>query len=145
MARQAAQPIFVRMPKDVIEAYYRAFNVGDVDGMLALLTDDVVHDINQGGREVGREAFAAFLSRMNEAYEEKLVDIVVMVDASGTRGAAEFLVEGKYLKSEPGFPEAHGQTYRLPAGAFFELRDGKIARVSTYYNLADWLRQVGNA
>jgi steroid delta-isomerase-like uncharacterized protein len=68
-----------------------------------------------------------------------------MVDASGTRGAAEFLVEGKYLKAEPGFPAARGQAYRLPAGAFFELRDGKIARVTTYYNLAEWLRQVGDA
>jgi hypothetical protein len=30
----------------------------------------------------------------------------------------------------------------LPAGAFFEITDGLISRVSVYYNLADWIAQV---
>jgi hypothetical protein len=30
----------------------------------------------------------------------------------------------------------------LPAGAFFAIRDGKISRVTTYYNLTDWIAQV---
>ncbi|NBQ49676.1 MAG: isopropylmalate/homocitrate/citramalate synthase, partial [Marivivens sp.] len=29
-----------------------------------------------------------------------------------------------------------------PAGSFMTLKDGKICRVTTYYNLADWIRQV---
>ena len=29
--------------------------------------------------------------------------------------------------------------YRLPAGAFFALKDGRIARVTTFYNLNDWI------
>ena len=33
-------------------------------------------------------------------------------------------------------------TYILPAGTFFAIRDGKIARVTTYYNLTDWIAQV---
>ena len=43
---------------------------------------------------------------------------------------------------EPGLPEARGQTYILPAGAFFDLKDGKISRVTTFYNLRDWIAQV---
>ena len=39
--------------------------------MLAMLSEDVVHDLNQGAREVGREAFAAFLGRMNASYREQ--------------------------------------------------------------------------
>jgi steroid delta-isomerase-like uncharacterized protein len=50
--------------RELIEAYYLAFNRGDWDGMLALLADDVVHDINQGGREVGVAAFRAFLAAL---------------------------------------------------------------------------------
>ncbi len=42
-----------------------------------------------------------------------------------------------------GLPEARGQTYELPVGAFFEIRDGKVARVTNYYNLNDWIAQVG--
>ncbi|WP_027855840.1 ketosteroid isomerase-related protein [Marinobacterium jannaschii] len=127
---------------ELIQQYYAAFNAGDMDVFLNLLTDDVIHDINQGGREVGRDAFAAFMDRMNGSYQEELVDIEVMVNADGSRAAAEFVVLGKYLKSDPGLPEAKGQNYRLPAGAFFEVRDGKVARISNYYNLEDWIAQV---
>jgi steroid delta-isomerase-like uncharacterized protein len=128
----------------LIRDYYAAFNAKDVDGFLALLAQDVVHDINQGGREHGKKAFAAFLTRMNLCYDEQIVDLAVMVDADGGRAAAEFTVLGKYLASDSGLPPAHGQTYRLPAGAFFEVRDGKVARISNYNNLEDWLKQVGS-
>ena len=35
-----------------------------------------------------------------------------------------------------------GQTYRLPAGTFYDIRGGRIARVTMHYNLADWTAQV---
>jgi steroid delta-isomerase-like uncharacterized protein len=65
-----------------------------------------------------------------------------MTNADGSRAAAEFTVLGKYLVADAGLPLATGQTYRLPAGAFFEIRDSKVARISNYYNLEDWLKQV---
>jgi steroid delta-isomerase-like uncharacterized protein len=127
----------------LIRAYYAAFNAGDAEGMLALMTDDVAHDINQGRRELGVDAFRAFLARMDAHYKEELRDIAVMVGADDRRAAAEFTVHGTYLSTDEGLPEAAGQTYTLPAGAFFEVREGRIARVSNYYNLADWVAQVG--
>lgn len=126
----------------VIRAYYEAFNKGDVEAFLALLTDDVIHDINQGGRETGKDAFRAFLGRMNGSYAENLTDLVIFESADGTRGAAEFTVNGKYLKTDEGLPEAKGQAYVLPAGAFFEIRDGKVARITNYYNLPAWIAAV---
>jgi steroid delta-isomerase-like uncharacterized protein len=56
--------------RELLERYYGAFNAQDMETFLGLLSEDVVHDINQGGREIGREAFAAF-----------------MCDASGSVGA----------------------------------------------------------
>ena len=126
----------------LINAYYEAFNAGNVEAMVALLTDDVQHDINQSGTETGRDAFAVFLQDMNRCYRERLTDIVVLTDLSGTRAAAEYMVHGAYLRAGHGMPEAHGQKYMLPGGAFFAIRDGKIARVTNYYNLPDWLAQV---
>lgn|SRR3990167_1196685 len=126
----------------LIEQYYAAFNRGDMDQFLSLLTDDVIHDINQGQRETGRDTFAAFMQRMNRNYREKLVDMAIMVNADGSRAAAEFVVLGEYLNTDEGLPPAQGQTYRLPAGAFFEIRAGKVARVTNYYNLNDWIAQV---
>ena len=128
--------------QDIIAAYLAAFNRGDWPGMLALLTDDVVHEINQGGVEQGKPAFAAFLDRMAQCYREELHDIVIMAGPDGARAAAEFRVEGQYLAADPGLPPAHGQRYSLAAGAFYTLRDGKISRVCVFYNLRDWIAQV---
>ena len=128
--------------KTLIENYYAAFNAGDMATFLDLLTDDVIHDINQGAREVGKDAFRAFMGRMNRNYKEQLADMVIMTNDEGTRAAAEFVVLGEYLKTDEGLPEAMGQKYRLPAGAFFDIKEGKVARITNYYNLEDWIAQV---
>lgn len=131
--------------QQLIEQYYAAFNAGDMHTFLALLTDDVIHDINQGQREIGKNAFKQFMQRMNTHYREQLEDIVVMSNSAGDRAAAEFVVLGEYLATDEGLPAAHGQRYRLPAGAFFDIRDGKVARISNYYNLEDWIAQVSQS
>lgn len=126
----------------LIRAWYAAFDAGDREAMLALLAEDVAHDVNQGPREVGRPAFREFLGQMDRCYRERILELVVMVDGSGTRAAAEFVVEGEYLATDSGLPPARGQRYRLPAGAFFAVEGGRITRVTTYYNLRDWIAQV---
>ena len=129
-----------------IRAYYAAFNAGDMAAFLALLTDDVAHDASQGGRETGKDAFGRFMAHMNRCYSERITDLVVLTGPDATRAAAEFTVHGTYIATDPGVPAgtapARGQTYTLPAGAFFTLRDGKVARISNHYNLGDWVRQV---
>lgn len=127
-----------------ITAYYAAFNDGHIAGMLDTLHDDFAHHVNEGATRLGKAAFAEFCAHMSATYKEALKDMVIMANADGTRGAAEFVVHGQYLKTDPGLPEAHGQRYVLPAGGFFTLKDGKITRVTTYYNLNDWIRQVQN-
>ncbi|CDM39796.1 nuclear transport factor 2 family protein [Ectopseudomonas oleovorans] len=128
---------------ELVQAYYTAFNAGDMPAFLDLLAEDVVHDINQGERQVGKATFAAFMNKMNRCYRERLDDIVVMQNAAGDRAAAEFVVHGEYLANDEGLPPANGQTYVLPAGAFFEIKNGKVARISNYYNFNDWVAQVG--
>ena len=127
---------------DTIRAYFAAFNAGDTEGMLACLTEDVAHHVNEGQVRVGKALFAEFCAHMERCYREELTDMVIFVNPDATRGAAEFIVNGTYLVTDDGLPEAKGQTYRLPGGSFFDLKDGKIARVTTYYNLADWVAQV---
>ena len=128
--------------RTTIQAYYDAFNAGNIAGMVACLHDDFAHHVNEGATRLGKQAFADFCAHMSETYKELLTDLVVYGSEDGTRGAAEFTVNGTYLKTDPGLPEARGQTYVLPAGGFFSLKDGKITRVTTYYNLQDWIAQV---
>ncbi|NDV01738.1 ketosteroid isomerase-related protein [Pseudoroseicyclus tamaricis] len=126
----------------LIAAYYEAFNAKDTDAMLALLSEDVAHHVNEGQVRQGRELFAEFNAHMSRSYDERLTEMVIFASADGTRAAAEFMVNGTYLQTDPGLPEANGQGYRLPGGAFFTVAEGRIARVTTYYNLADWVAQV---
>jgi steroid delta-isomerase-like uncharacterized protein len=126
-----------------VERYFAAFNRGDAEGMLAEVSPDIEHHVNEGQVRTGKVKFAEFLAHMNHCYREELTDIVIFSNPDGTRAAAEFIVNGTYLNTDPGLPEAKGQRYRLPGGSFFTLRDGRITRVTTYYNLKDWLRQVG--
>ena len=133
--------------EQLVRAYYAAFNASDAEAFLALLTDDVVHGVSQRGDEVGKDAFRRFVAHMDRCYRERITDLVVLTEPTGTRAAAEFVVHGTYVATDPGVPAgtppASGQTYTLPAGAFFTLRDGKVARISNHYNLGDWVRQVG--
>jgi steroid delta-isomerase-like uncharacterized protein len=128
----------------LVARYYAAFNEADNEAMLACLTDDVAHDINQGARQPGKAAFRQFLAHMDRCYREQLSDIVIMASEDGARASAEFIVHGEYLATDEGLPDALGQTYDLPAGTFFEVREGLISRVTVYYNLTDWVRQVGD-
>ena len=128
--------------QETIERYFAAFNAGDLNGMLDCLAEDVVHHVNEGQIREGKDRFRAFCEHMNRCYREELTDIVIFSAAGGTRAAAEFIVNGTYLQTDDGLPEARGQGYRLPGGSFFSLRDGRITRVVTYYNLADWTAQV---
>ena len=127
---------------ELVLGYYDAFNRGDRQGMLALLAEDVVHDLNEGRRETGKAAFAVFMQRMDASYREQLRDIVVFATQDGDRAAAEYVVHGEYLRDDEGLPPAKGQKYVLPGGAFFDIRDDRIARVTNYYNLQDWIAQV---
>lgn len=128
--------------RTLIASYFDAFNAGDTDRMLVLLHDEIEHHVNEGQIRRGKDLFAQFSEHMTESYRETLTDMVIFANEEGDRAAAEFVVNGTYLKTDEGLPPATGQTYRLPAGSFFTIRDGLIARVTTYYNLADWVRQV---
>lgn len=131
-----------RSTTDLLNEYYAAFNARDMATFTSLVTDDVVHDVNQGERQQGRDAFIRFMERMNRSYREEISDLEIMTNDDGGRAAVEYTVDGTYLETDEGLPPADGQIYRLRGGAFFEIRDGRIARVTNYYNLEEWLSQV---
>lgn len=128
--------------ESLIRRYYAAFNAGDMKTFVSLLDLRVAHDLNQGAREIGRAKFARFMARMNACYRERLTGIRIMASADGKYAAAEFTVHGRYLETDTSLPKATGQRYKLPGGAFFDIRRGRIARITNYYNLRDWLKQI---
>ena len=127
---------------EIVQNYYAAFNDKNWAGMLALVAPDIRHEPNQGDVRVGLEKFTEFLDMMDTSYEETLTDLVFFTEPSGQRIAVEFTVNGIYKQGEEGMPEAHGQSYTLPAAAFVEVSDEKISRVTTFYNLPLWISLV---
>jgi len=127
----------------LVRRYFESFNAGNAQGMLDCLADDVLHDVNEGQRRRGKVLFAEFLQHMERCYREQLRDIVIMSGDVPGRVSAEYVVHGTYVATDEGLPQAQGQTYVLPAGSFFEIRDARISRVTTCYNLRNWVRQVG--
>jgi len=126
----------------LILRFYSAYNRRDIDGMLDCVSDDVVHDLNQGQREVGKAALRAYLQRILRCYSEEVRDIVVLSIDDGTRAAAEFVQHGVYQETEPGLPRARGQQYVLPGGGFFTVHMGKIARVAHHYDRQERASQL---
>jgi steroid delta-isomerase-like uncharacterized protein len=127
---------------DTVKQYYTCFNNKNWKGMLDLLHEEIRHEPNQGDPRIGIEKFTEFLQMMDTSYEETLTNMVFFNEPGNTRIAVEFTVNGIYKKGEEGLPEAHGQTYVLPAAAFLEVKEGKISRVTTYYNLPLWISLV---
>jgi steroid delta-isomerase-like uncharacterized protein len=126
----------------IAQQYYQCFNAQNWEGMLALLSDNIRHEVNQGDPRIGLDLYREFLKHMDECYEELLTDMVFFTEPSSQRIACEFTVNGLYKKTDGDFVPAKGQRYVLPAGAFLEISEGKITRVTTYYNLPLWIKLV---
>lgn len=129
-------------PLAIVQQYYEYFNQKNWEGMLSLLHPEIRHESNQGEVRIGIENFTNFLQKMDECYDEKLTEMVFFTESSNQRVAVEFVVNGIYKKADDDLPPAYGQTYVLPAAAFLEVKDQKISRVTTYYNLPLWIELV---
>lgn len=127
---------------EIVKEYYGYFNTKNWEGMMGLLDGEIRHEANQGDVRIGLEKFREFLGIMDTCYDETLTDMVFFVEPSNSRVAVEFVVNGIYKVSDEGLPPAHNQKYVLPAGAFLEVKNGKICRVTTYYNLPLWIELV---
>jgi steroid delta-isomerase-like uncharacterized protein len=86
--------------------------------------DDVAHHVNEGQVRRGKDAFRAFCEHMNRCYRENLTDMVIFEAEGGTRAAAEYVVNGTYLETDEGLPEARG-TDLPPAGGVVFLAQGR--------------------
>jgi steroid delta-isomerase-like uncharacterized protein len=127
---------------NIIEQYYTSFNAGNYQGMLDLLDDNVLHEPSQGSPRLGKAAFTEFLAHMERCYKEEVIAPRILISAGDAFASAEFMLRGTYLQTDSDLPQARGQTYHLRVGAFFDISNGKISRVSNHYNLSDWMRQV---
>lgn len=130
------------MSTELIKKYYNHFNHQKFDQMMACLDQNVIHELNEGEAQEGIEIFKAFMKVMDEHYSEQVKNLCVFKGEEEGRYAAEFYIDGVYKKTQAGLPKANGQKYYIRVGAFFEVKDGKITRVTNHYNLKNWIEAV---
>lgn len=130
------------MSTSAITRYFEAFNAGDIDGMLEQMTDDVSHHVNEGTIREGKALFRDYCEQLMRCYQERVLNVVELESPDHMRRAAEYLVRGEYVRTDIGMPKATGQVYVLPGGSFFSFRDGKISRLTTYFNLHELRQQL---
>ncbi|MFA9461318.1 nuclear transport factor 2 family protein [Thiohalorhabdus methylotrophus] len=117
--------------RQLLGRYFRAYNARDIEKLLLLVHDDLLHDVETCRREIGKQAFARFLAAKNARCDEHVYDLEILVSRDGRHAAAEYKVLGFFL--EPGDrPAPSAETYRVGAGTFFDVRDGRIGRISSY-------------
>ena len=126
----------------IVQQYYQFFNQKNWAGMLSLVDTEIRHETNQGEVRTGHEKFTSFLQKMDECYDENLTDMLFFTEPSNHSIAVEFTVNGIYKKGDDDLPPAHHQTYILPAAAFLVVKDDKITRITTYYNIPHWIELV---
>ncbi len=105
----------------VLAQAYSAFNRRDIDGALALMSDNVDWPrVAEGGRAVGKEAIRAYWTRQWQEFDPH-VEPLEVIEREG--GIAEVRVHQR-VKSLGGEVLADGEVWHV-----FTLADGRIERM----------------
>jgi len=116
----------------VVEAYFAAINTDAFADLAEVFAEDV--EIHTVGAEpvVGREAALAHFPAVLANYAEHTDRVTRWIETPGAI-VTEIDFEGKL---------ADGRPVVFPALDVFDLRDGRIVKVTTWYDTRDVRRQV---
>ena len=128
----------------LVNELYAAWALHQPERIDAVFTDDAVYEDVSGGKirrgkeeikELLRDAFA-----WAPDFRVTLQSLIV-----GENGAAtEWITEG--IQTGPiGDLPASGNSFRLRGASIIKFRDDQIASVADYYDMATFLRQLGDA
>lgn len=117
--------------KDIVDEFFACWRRGDLDGSMALCTDDAVWDNIPMKPVVGKAAISAFLGKFAKGMSDIHYEVKAVLE-----NADSLMLEGteNYTKN--------GRKVSVPYMASFKFRDGKICFWSDYYDLATVERQL---
>jgi steroid delta-isomerase-like uncharacterized protein len=125
----------------MLQRYAQCWDSHDVEGLVALLTEDIVYeDAALGWTHHGIAEFREFAAKvfaMHPDFSLRYLDAF----ATETRGAAEWIIETSFEGEFEGVQISGGQV-SFRGATLFEIRDGRICRNRDLWNYADWMRQL---
>lgn len=126
--------------KTAVLEWTDALNRGDAEAAASYFTEDGVW--NSVGFGMVCEGRAAMVAVWSSGVFTELQIVKTTVLVQGDAFASEWTMSGRHSGPVPGVP-ATGRTFRVTGAGVGEMRDGKIARIAEYWNMADFLSQVG--
>ncbi len=123
--------------------YYEAWNGHDAEKVAAFMAEDATYeDLALGVVNEGRAAIGAYVDEAARFSHDYRFD-VVSEQATSDRYAFEWVMLGTHTGASRGLPATH-KPYRIRGVSVGRLAgDGKIEENRDYWNLADFLGQVG--
>ena len=129
-----------------LTTYNDAWSSHDPDRLLACMTDDAVFDDKAlGERMEGPDAIRAMLVDMHEHMSTDFrMETGELVVATDDTWAAEWTMTGTNDRADEarGFPST-GRAFQVHGLSIGGLRDGKVAEDRVYWNMVEYLTQVG--
>ncbi len=128
--------------EEIVKDHLAAYNSHNVDKMASFWTEDVVLDdvglgvIIRGKQEVKSYVCDAFAAIPDEKKELK------SLFCTGNRAVCEMVDTGTQTGAFEKLP-ATGKSYSLRAVWVIEMREGKICRLASYYDVLSFLQQIG--
>ncbi|HEX5727586.1 MAG TPA: ester cyclase family protein [Longimicrobiaceae bacterium] len=131
---------------ETVRAAYEAFNARDFDAAAALVTGDFTMEVIATGETFnGPDGLRAFLQGWATAFPDAHVEVRSVV-AEDDRATAEFVGRGRQTGPFPtpaGELPPTGRPLELRFVDAWELREGRLARMRTYFDAATLLGQLG--
>jgi len=130
--------------EELLKEENAAWNSHDVDKIATFYTDDCIkEDVAVGVRARGKEAMNAVNRGAFAAVPDMKIELGLII-SSGDKAATEWTMSGTYSSKQPGAPPVTGRPFSIKGATIMQLRDGRISRVSDYWDSALFLRQVGS-
>jgi steroid delta-isomerase-like uncharacterized protein len=125
---------------------YELFSNDDFDGVLALTSDDVeVVFVPAGQTFRGHEGFIQFMQSFKTAFPDCKLTVTNQV-SNEEYVVTEFIAVGTHtgpLLTPAGEIPPTGKRAEWPVCEVWQMRDGKLASIHNYQDLATMLRQLG--
>jgi steroid delta-isomerase-like uncharacterized protein len=130
------------MDAAVFDRYRDAWNTHDVDAVLEFFTDDGVYeDVTVARVNRGKAEIRAFVEETFAVFPDfQVEDGPVIIDPSGRYGV-EWTMSGTH-EGDTAIPATH-KRFSLRGASGGEFEGDKIKRNSDYWNMAEFLVQVG--
>lgn len=141
-AQKSAVVMDTANPEQMLKDFAAAWSQHDVDRILSFYTDDCVYeDVALGRKMRGREEIRRFVEELFRGVRDfRIEHRAALVSDRG--GAAEWVMSGTHSDDLPGLP-ATGRRFSVRGASVLELERGKIRRISDYWDMAGFLRQLG--